>query len=1214
MCGISGIVFNNERIAQDSISYAKFLNNIIKLETEFKSDPYIDKLYDISWNLKNNNSFLNYYCNKDEQYAVIKICNFLEKFISKKEKKVNVENNNHLFNNKLEKLRDIKWFLETELTQTKKFVDSFLKPNDNRLNNSNAILFYKNLSIIINSINFLEMRGRDSLGISINLNISNSIDHRKLNTKNHVYYLKNKDSSNILFNFKFSSSIGYLGQNSEELISQIKKNNDLSMVLANTNIISGSIICHTRWASVGLINNDNCHPISNISSLKSDLPYIHAFVNGDIYNYTDILSSKKYNKNKFLNNKTTSDSLSIPYLFSDKKIKFNDNNIKKKLKKLIGSYAFALETITEPNKVLISKSGTQGLYIGYSAQDMMFSSDIYGLIENCRYYYSLPSEKFLYLDKNNLNSLICLKSLKNSNESKINKSKFNETLITTRDISKLGYSHYLEKEIFETEAILKRSKFNQVNTNILEKNKIDFFGEQFTKVNKEIINKIKDNKFEEIILTGMGTCYTAAVVISRYMREILRKTNKKIIVQPHIATEGSAFYLNDKMDNSLVIVIAQSGTTIDTNVYVKLAKERGANTIAIINKRDGDVTFLVDHSIYLGNGRDIEIAVPSTKTFNAHIITGYYLALFLYSKTKGMSQKFLISEAKKISNSPMIAKKSMAEFVKKKINNNIIDEFLKKKNWYMFYDESDVSAVCQEIRIKLSECCYSSVPYHEINYLKNQKIKNSVLIIILGKKKSISTETLKNLAKNNYIFIISNKINFKIRNIYIFRTINTSSHLSFLPTVIYGQLLSYMIAKRMDNRKKYIQNLISNKFNSSSKRQLSQKLKLGVFNKGIEINNFNAISSLIKSEYNKVSIRNAHNMIDIIKRPIDTIKHQAKTITVGTQRIQTHKLNNINVKRKKNTVTKQYLDYLNLNSKLVFKDYQILKKNNIFLYSNTLDESIMYFAVNYLNIIAKKFHIKSTFNLAREYDLKTISNARENSIINILTNENKTITNKKYLKNRNTVSFQLPKKNKTKFNEVNQSFEILNLCNYLLSSICKNIYQEELLSYLYQLNVSLDENIKHLSKTKITMKLLNNIRYLINVKDNIKFIGSGVNYNISKLASKLFSSKYNVACAYDVLENHKHIDMSAEPLLFIFISNIKNKSYQMDAKSEIEKFISHGNTPILITNENDKRFDLMKVNLNNKSNIFNQIKIKNINEEIAFIPSVMLVHKILANL
>ena len=47
---------------------------------------------------------------------------------------------------------------------------------------------------------------------------------------------------------------------------------------------------------------------------------------------------------------------------------------------------------------------------------------------------------------------------------------------------------------------------------------------------------------------------------------------------------------------------------------------------------------------------------------------------------------------------------------------------------------------------------------------------------------------------------------------------------------------------------------------------------------------------------------------------------------------------------------------------------------------------------------------------------------------------------------------------------------------------------------------------------------------------------------------------------------------------------------------------------------NDKRFDLMKVNLNNKLNIFNQIKIKNINEEIAFIPSVMLVHKILANL
>ena len=83
----------------------------------------------------------------------------------------------------------------------------------------------------------------------------------------------------------------------------------------------------------------------------------------------------------------------------------------------------------------------------------------------------------------------------------------------------------------------------------------------------------------------MGTCYTAGVAISNYMREILNHINKEIIVETTIARR-SGFYLDPDMSDTLVIVIAQSGTTIDTNVYVKKAKERGALSIAIANKRE----------------------------------------------------------------------------------------------------------------------------------------------------------------------------------------------------------------------------------------------------------------------------------------------------------------------------------------------------------------------------------------------------------------------------------------------------------------------------------------------------------------------------------------------------------------------------------------------------------------------------------------------------
>ena len=81
------------------------------------------------------------------------------------------------------------------------------------------------------------------------------------------------------------------------------------------------------------------------------------------------------------------------------------------------------------------------------------------------------------------------------------------------------------------------------------------------------------------------------------------------------------------MQDTLVIVIAQSGTTVDTNVYVQKAKERGAMSLAIANKREGDVTFIVDGTLYIGDGRDIEIAVPSTKTYTAQVILGYILTL-----------------------------------------------------------------------------------------------------------------------------------------------------------------------------------------------------------------------------------------------------------------------------------------------------------------------------------------------------------------------------------------------------------------------------------------------------------------------------------------------------------------------------------------------------------------------------------------------------------
>ena len=173
----------------------------------------------------------------------------------------------------------------------------------------------------------------------------------------------------------------------------------------------------------------------------------------------------------------------------------------------------------------------------------------------------------------------------------------------------------------------------------------------------------------------MGTCYTAAVAISGYMREMLELFFPNIIVAPHVASEGSAFYVNSQMNDTLVIVIAQSGTTIDTNVYVQMAKERGASTLAIANKREGDVTHIVDGTLYIGSGRDIEIAVPSTKTYTALVILGYILTLYFCTKANknGNYNETLSENISSLRHAPDLIKETFF-----KLNDQELNELIKK--------------------------------------------------------------------------------------------------------------------------------------------------------------------------------------------------------------------------------------------------------------------------------------------------------------------------------------------------------------------------------------------------------------------------------------------------------------------------------------------------------------------------------------------------------
>ena len=201
------------------------------------------------------------------------------------------------------------------------------------------------------------------------------------------------------------------------------------------------------------------------------------------------------------------------------------------------------------------------------------------------------------------------------------------------------------------------------------------------------------------------------------------------------------------MSKTLVIAIAQSGTTIDTNTYVNMAKLRRANVISFINKkRDGDLSKIVHGNLFIGDGRDVEIAVPSTKTYSAHIFLGYLFAYYVKQEAKENPKQF-DKDIAAIKEIPYNLNKSWKNILGSlsKIDYSLL---AKIKEWYVVYDNDFLATTNQEIKIKLSELCYHSIPnYHVDDFIRTNK-KNSILVLNTSKiieeiKEKIKPNSLK---------------------------------------------------------------------------------------------------------------------------------------------------------------------------------------------------------------------------------------------------------------------------------------------------------------------------------------------------------------------------------------------------------------------------------------------------------------------------------------
>ena len=237
----------------------------------------------------------------------------------------------------------------------------------------------------------------------------------------------------------------------------------------------------------------------------------------------------------------------------------------------------------------------QGLYVGLSDEAYVIASEPYGLVEATDSYLRLNGETLPNRNDSvsgpgeivsvSLNEPVAVQSLKriayDGTALPITDNEFTQAEITTRDIDRRNFPHFLLKEIFESPQSFEKT----LRGNLLNENGSFRVAHSETEFPNSIREKLENHTIDKIYIVGQGTAAVAGQALSQYLSE-----ETEISVESIPSTELSGFKLSTDMSNVLVVAISQSGTTTDTNRTVDLVRGRGASVIAIVNRRNSDLS------------------------------------------------------------------------------------------------------------------------------------------------------------------------------------------------------------------------------------------------------------------------------------------------------------------------------------------------------------------------------------------------------------------------------------------------------------------------------------------------------------------------------------------------------------------------------------------------------------------------------------------------
>ena len=523
----------------------------------------------------------------------------------------------------------------------------------------------------------------------------------------------------------------------------------------------GSIgIGHTRWATHGEPNDTNAHPHFNS---KKTIAVVH---NGIIENYLKIRKKLEKNGYKFL---SETDTEVVAHLLD---YYYNGNPLEaitKVMHRVEGSYALGVLFSDHPDKVYAVRKDSP-LIAGKATDGSLIASDVTAVLKHTRDVYYIDNQEIACLAKDSI-SFFNVDGEPITKESK-------HIDWDANAAEKGGYEHFMLKEMYEQPKTVRDTLSPRIKDNhvVIEDMKM---------TDADI------KKIDRIHIVACGSAYHTGVT-AKYVYEGMAR----IPVDVDVASE---FRYRDPIlgKNDLVLIISQSGETADTLAALRLAKERGIRTLAIVNVVGSSIAREADEVMYTWAGP--EIAVATTKAYSAQLICHYLLAI-RFAKAKG-----LVDDATEASYIKDLEK--LPDQIELLLNNK--ERIQKFANRYVtakdifFIGRGIDYAISMEGSLKLKEISYIHSEAYAAGELKHGTIslvEEGTLVASVVTQEELYKKTVSNIvevkSRGAFVLAVTNEGNTDIEKVsdYVIYVPQTNQYFTNSLAIIPLQLFGYYVA------------------------------------------------------------------------------------------------------------------------------------------------------------------------------------------------------------------------------------------------------------------------------------------------------------------------------------------------------------------------------------------------------------------------------------